>query len=214
MLEILAKSALAYLLGSVMGGLLLGRLRGIDIRATGSGNAGATNALRTQGKAFALAVLVIDAAKGALAVLVIPSIPWPILASAADPSVVAATCAAAAVVGHVYPLFYGFRGGKGAATLAGAAAPIIPSVMPVVLAIWVVGIVVSGYVGVSTVLAAAAAPLFLLLFDPAVFTSPIGAFTVTMALLILYTHRSNITRTIRGEENRFDSAMLFRRMRR
>ena len=214
MLEILAKSALAYLLGSVMGGLLLGRLRGIDIRGAGSGNAGATNALRTQGKAFALAVLVIDAAKGALAVLVIPSIPWPIPESAADPSTVAVTCAAAAVVGHVYPLFFGFRGGKGAATLAGAAAPIIPGVMPVVVVIWVIGIVLSGYVGVSTVLAVAAASLFLMLFDPAAFTSATGVFTVTMALLILYTHRSNITRMIRGEENRFESAMLLRRLRR
>ena len=214
MLEVFAKSALSYLLGSIMGGLLLGRLRGVDIRETGSGNAGATNALRTQGKAFAIAVLIVDAIKGALAAAVIPAIPWPLPVGTADPSILGVTCASAAVLGHIYPLFYGFRGGKGAATLAGAAAFVIPAVMPVVLAVWVAGIVISGYVGVSTVLAAVAAPVFLLLFDPAAFASPAGAFAVAMALLILYTHRGNITRMLRGEENRFESAMLFRRLRR
>src|SRR6056297_1776636 len=107
---------LGYLLGSLSGSLLLGRMRGVDIRSMGSGNAGGTNALRSIGWTFALGVVVIDIGKGVAAVFV-PSLP--LLFSEALPVSLAgagALCGLAAVVGHVWPLFFGFRGGKGAGT--------------------------------------------------------------------------------------------------
>ncbi len=145
MLEYLLRILLAYLLGSVNGSLLLGRLRGVDIRTMGSGNAGGTNALRTQGVWFAAGAVLIDVAKGYLAVYL----------SGLGVSPVAGlpeACAAAAVVGHVYPLWHGFRGGKGAATLLGSIAALAPWLLGVALAIWLLGMLVSGYVGLSTML--------------------------------------------------------------
>jgi acyl phosphate:glycerol-3-phosphate acyltransferase len=116
------KVLLSYLLGSIVGSLLVGRLRGgVDIRELGSGNAGGTNALRTQGKSFAIWVLVIDIAKGWLAVRLIA--PWVLPGVAPSPPDLAvwapAACGIAAIAGHVYPLWHGFRGGKGVATLVG-----------------------------------------------------------------------------------------------
>ncbi|MEO0998981.1 MAG: glycerol-3-phosphate acyltransferase, partial [Pseudomonadota bacterium] len=103
------KILLAYLAGSVSGSLVMGRLHGgVDIRTAGSGNAGGTNALRTQGAKFALGVIAIDIGKGALAGSIIAN------AFGADP-LAALACVAAAVIGHVYPVWHGFRGGKGAA---------------------------------------------------------------------------------------------------
>ncbi len=209
-MEVAVKVLLSYLLGSIMGGLVLGYLRGVDIRQTGSGNAGATNALRTQGKGFALGVLLIDIGKGILAALLIPVLPWP--GSSGVPHYLPMLCAVAAVIGHIYPVFFGFRGGKGAATLAGAAFTVVPGVIPIVLGVWLLGIMFSGYVGISTILAAAAAPVYISLTRDGGLFTPEGLFTLTMALLILYTHRSNLTRMLRGEEHRFESAMLWRKL--
>src|SRR5690606_2878124 len=115
--------AVSYLLGSIVGSLVLGRSRGVDIRTQGSGNAGGTNALRTQGKGFAAAVMVIDVGKGVIAA-------GPVAAAAIDSGWNAMTlqvlCGAAAVIGHVWPVYFGFRGGKGAATLVGVVGTIAP----------------------------------------------------------------------------------------
>src|SRR5262245_1948808 len=121
---LVAKLFVSYLLGSVMGGLVVGRLRGgVDIRGLGSGNAGGTNALRTQGKAFAFWVMVIDVGKALVAVLLVAPAALPALgADALAPAATAYACGAAAVIGHVWPVFFGFRGGKGAATLLGTLA--------------------------------------------------------------------------------------------
>lgn len=123
MLELGVTTLLAYLLGSLIGSLIVGRLRGgVDIRNAGSGNPGGTNALRTQGAAFALWVVLIDAGKGWIAVAVLPDLRLPFVGI--DPAIdrlwLTVACGAAVVVGHVYPVWYGFRGGKGAATLVGA----------------------------------------------------------------------------------------------
>src|SRR5690606_18163608 len=122
MLELGIKLLLAYLLGSAIGSLIVGRLRGgVDIRELGSGNAGGTNALRTQGKAFAAWVMLIDIGKGWLAAAVLPGLALPGIGIDAQVARqwLAVGCAAAAVLGHVYPLWFGMRGGKGAATLLG-----------------------------------------------------------------------------------------------
>ena len=142
MLEFSIKTLLAYLLGSLIGSLLVGRLRQVDIRTLGSGNAGGTNALRTQGPAFAIAVILIDIGKGLLAVGLLPgvSLPGVGIDASVDRQWLAVGCAIAVVIGHVYPVWYEFRGGKGAATLIGAVAMLSPLALIPVLVVWLVSV--------------------------------------------------------------------------
>ncbi len=190
----------AYLLGSLSGSLLLGRLRGVDIRTQGSGNAGGTNALRTQGWRFALGTVLVDVGKGLLAAwlaLRFGSLAWLPYAAVA-----------AAVLGHVWPVFHGFRGGKGAATLVGGLLLVWPLGLAVVIGSWLLVLVLSGYVGLSTILAVAT-------LLPLAFFTEAGlerwAFAAAMALFILYTHRGNLQRMRAGVENRFERVRLLRR---
>jgi glycerol-3-phosphate acyltransferase PlsY len=204
MLENILRILLAYLLGSVNGSLLLGRLRGVDIRTMGSGNAGGTNALRTQGPWFALGAVIIDVAKGYLAV------------SLAGRSVSAAAwlpeaCAAAAVVGHVYPLWHGFRGGKGAATLLGAVAALAPWLLAVALAVWLLAMLLGGYVGLSTMLAALSLPVAAVVRGAAAGSAQV-MFLAGLALFVIFTHRSNIRRMLAGQEPRSRRLWLLGRL--
>ncbi|MEO6172571.1 MAG: glycerol-3-phosphate acyltransferase, partial [Arenimonas sp.] len=137
-----------YLLGSISGSLLLGRFRGIDIRKAGSGNAGGTNAFRTQGFKFALGVVLIDVGKGALAAYLAHR-----FASANYSETLPLAAVLVAVLGHVWPVYHGFRGGKGAATLVGGLLLLWPMAVLVLIIIWVICLTVTGYVGLSTVLA-------------------------------------------------------------
>jgi glycerol-3-phosphate acyltransferase PlsY len=117
------KILLAYLLGSIVGSLVVGKVwGGVDIRKLGSGNAGSTNALRTQGPAFAVWVILIDVAKGWLAAAVLPGIVLPGVPGSTGAAALwlPAICAVTAILGHVFPVWHGFRGGKGVATLVGA----------------------------------------------------------------------------------------------
>lgn len=212
MIAIGIRCLLAYLLGSLMGSLMVGKVYGgVDIRTQGSGNAGATNALRTQSKLFALCVLVIDMGKGAVATALVGRMPMPHMDEAVTlpPGWTLALCGALAVVGHVYPVFYGFRGGKGAATFLGALAVIAPLALVPGLVVFALTLVLTGYVGLSTVLAVWGVAAFLLArCGPA---SSQFAFGLAMALFILYTHRGNMQRLLAGTENRFTRAMLLRR---
>lgn len=208
----LVKVVCAYLLGSVMGSLVLGRVcGGADIRTQGSRNAGATNAFRTRGAKFALAVMLIDLGKGVVAVTVLPFLPLPGAGAVIAPTTVALACGVAVVLGHVYPVFFGFRGGKGAATLTGVYLCVLPAAMPALLIIWAGVLVLSGFVGLATMLAAVSAIAIVALFYSQGLFSPLGLFTVAMAALVIFTHRANIARMLRGQENRFKKAMLLRR---
>ncbi len=139
MIEIVLKVLIAYLLGSVSGSLVLGRLKGLDVRNVGSGNAGATNALRAGGWAFALGVLVIDVGKGWLAAAVLPGLNLPgVASSTVSIQSVAILCGFAAILGHCFPLFHGFRGGKGVGTSVGVLLALSPMVSLVVVSVWVV----------------------------------------------------------------------------
>ena len=162
MLELGVKILLAYLLGSVLGSLVMGRLRGVDIREQGSGNAGGTNALRTQGWKFALGVVVIDVGKALLAAGMLPGLDLPGIGI--DPGVsrdwLAVCCAAAVVFGHVYPVWYEFRGGKGAATLIGAVAVLSPAALVPILLSWLACVALSGYLGPGPVVATATRPVY------------------------------------------------------
>ena len=210
MLELGVKTLLAYLLGSLIGSLLLGRLRGVDIREQGSGNAGSTNALRTQGWQFALGVLVIDVGKALLAVGVLPGLALPLVGydATVDREWLAVACAAAVIVGHVYPIWHEFRGGKGAATLLGAVAVLSPVALLPVLGVWLGCVLVTGYVGLGTMLGMASLPVYAALARPG--DMPLLAFGIAMAAFVAYTHRANIQRMMDGNENRARRLWLLR----
>lgn len=204
MLELAVKSLLAYLLGSLIGSLLVGQLRGgVDIRKLGSGNAGGTNALRTQGLGFAAWVMIIDIGKGWLAAGVLAPLSLPGIGI--DPQVdrvwLAAACAAAVVLGHVYPVWYGFRGGKGAATLIGVLVGLKPAAILPVFAVWLTVVMLTGFVGLGTMLAVASFPAYLVLTE-AIPSPALLTFGCVMTLFVCYTHRSNIERMRAGTESR------------
>ncbi|HEX7031302.1 MAG TPA: glycerol-3-phosphate 1-O-acyltransferase PlsY [Gammaproteobacteria bacterium] len=211
MLELLIKAVIAYLLGSIIGSLVVGRLAGgVDIRSEGSGNAGGTNALRTRGWKFALPVMLIDVGKGVLAVLVVARLPLPWVPEAAfEPEWVAVACGAAAVIGHVWPVWYRFRGGKGMATYLGVLGVLAWPVLVMALLVWVIVLILTGYVGLATMLAAAAVAVYSLLITG---FGPLFVFGLVMALFIVFTHRTNVARLRDGTEYRFEKAMLFKRV--
>jgi acyl phosphate:glycerol-3-phosphate acyltransferase len=209
-LELGLKTLLAYLLGAVLGSLVMGRLRGVDIREQGSGNAGGTNALRTQGWKFALGVVVIDVGKALLAVGWLPGAMLPMVAidPAVDRAWLTVACAAAVVVGHVYPVWYEFRGGKGAATLIGAVAVIAPLALVPVTLVWLGTVMLTGFVGLGTMLGTATLPVYFALTEPR--STPLVVFGLAMAAFVAYTHRANIGRMRSGNENRARRLWLLR----
>ena len=212
MLELGLKVLASYLLGAVNGSLLLGWLKGIDIRAQGSGNAGGTNALRTQGWFFALLVMAIDVGKGFIAPWLLPGLDLPGIGL--DPEVsrewLLLACAGAAVFGHCYPVWFNFQGGKGAATAVGALLAVAPAMLIVAGLIWGGTLVLSGMVGLATMASAVSLPIWCLFTAG---SGPLLIFLVLLAVFVLFTHRSNIRRILQGEENRMERAMLLRRSR-
>jgi glycerol-3-phosphate acyltransferase PlsY len=214
-MEFWVKVLLAYLLGSIVGSLVVGRLRGgVDIRKSGSGNAGATNALRTQGAKFAVWVIVIDVVKGWFAAAVLPNLVLPGIPPASGDLLILlpASCAFASVVGHVFPVWHGFRGGKGVATLVGAYAGLSPGLLLPLFASWLIVVVVSGFVGLASIVAALAMPIYLLLLTGGKFVSELG-FALACAVLVIFTHRGNIARMRAGTEPRARKLWLFGRRR-
>ena len=203
MSELIVKALLAYLLGSLVGSLLLGRLRGVDIRTMGSGNAGATNMLRTQGKAAALAVLLVDVGKGWVATGVLA--PWAIpgLTPAAGGmhSLAPSVCGLAVILGHIYPLWYGLRGGKGFATYLGAVLGINPGLVGVMILAWLATVVLTGFVGLASIVSAVAVAIAIAARSSA-FGQPLLVFGIVAVLLVIYTHRANIGRMLAGNESR------------
>ena len=210
MIELILKGALSYLLGSIVGSLAVARLTGgADIRTLGSGNAGATNALRTQGRKVALVVLVIDLAKGWIATAMVATWAMPAgitAASAALAAWSAPVCGLAVMLGHVYPLWYGFRGGKGVATLLGAVLGIKAWLLLPMILTWLAAVIAFGYVGLASILGAVALAVALALTRSG---TPLLVFGVLSALLILYTHRSNLARMRAGTESRARRLWLF-----
>jgi len=212
MLELGLKVLIAYFLGSIMGGVLMGRLKGgVDLSSVGSGNMGGTNALRTQGKLFALGVVIVDVGKGALAAGVLPALDIP--GVGIDPAMnrhwLTLTCAGAAVVGHVYPVWHRFRGGKGAATLVGAFGVLAPVLLLPLILVWLGIIVLTGYVGLATMTTAWSAAL-MIATSPGPAGRPFVVFALAAALFMLWTHRSNIARMRAGNESRNERLMIFR----
>lgn len=203
MSALLVKALLAYLVGSVIGSLVIGRLRGVDIRTMGSGNPGATNALRTQGMKVGLTVLFIDMFKGWLATAVLAA--WPLsLGQPADAALaawVAPVCGIAVILGHLYPVWFGFRGGKGVATLVGAVLGLSGWLLLAFVLTWLAAVILLGFVGFASMLGALAVLIAVAVGDfPA--RTPLLAFAVTTTALILYSHRANLARMKAGTEPR------------
>ena len=183
----------AYLLGSISFAVLLVRARtGRDIRAEGSGNAGATNVLRSHGKKLALLVALLDVAKGLAAVLLVRLV-------TSDPRW-AAAAGFAAILGHVFPVFYGFRGGKGVATAVGAFLALSPLAVLVSLALFIAIVAATRYVSLGSVVAFAVLPPIagLLFHAPRAVVTAAGM----TALLILFKHLPNLKRLARGQEGK------------
>ncbi len=188
----------AYVVGSIPAALLAGRLHGIDIRTQGSGNLGATNVVRVLGWKTGLAVFLFDAAKGALPVLLFPA--W--TASALDPRILALIFGLAAVAGHVRPVFLKFgKGGKGVATASGVFIGLAPVPMLIAFSVFVVVVLISGYVSLGSLISAAVLPAVLLYTAGP--QSPMFLVSVLLAAFVFWTHRANIGRLRRGEEHRF-----------
>ena len=210
MLELAVKLLIAYLLGTLLGSLILGRLRGIDIRSMGSGNAGATNALRTQGKLFGFLVLIIDIAKGLFAVWWLPTAVLP--GVGIDPDLprqwLTLGCGFAVIVGHVYPVWFGFRGGKGAATVVGVIAAVDLRLLVPLFLSWFIVLLLTGYVGLATMLSGAVLVAAVYVLEPA--NVPLLSFCFAVAVFVVYTHRGNIARMRAGQENRVRRLWLFR----
>lgn len=205
---IVGKLVFAYLLGSVSGSLLLGRLRGVDIRTLGSGNAGGTNALRTQGLKFAAGVVLIDVGKGALAA-------WLGGYALADPQLAlraALACGFAAVLGHVWPLFHGFRGGKGVATVIGMLLVLWPLLLLPMIGVFALVLGTTGYVGLGSILAGFTMLPAVCLFGRG--QAPLEWLLAggVIAVFLLYTHRANVQRLRAGSENRFERARVLARL--
>jgi glycerol-3-phosphate acyltransferase PlsY len=210
MLELGVKLVMAYLLGTALGSLILGLFRGVDIRSMGSGNAGATNALRTQGKLFGFLVLLIDIAKGVLAVWWLPAAVLPGIGVEAGVSRewLTMACGFAVIVGHVYPVWFDFRGGKGAATVVGVIAGLELRLLLPLLLSWIIVLMLSGFVGLATILSTVALVAAVCILEPN--NVPLLTFCAAVSAFVIYTHRSNIARMRAGKEHRARRLWLFR----
>ena len=186
----------SYLLGAIPTSYLAGRLiRGIDLREHGSRNLGATNLYRVLGWRFAIPVGLLDAAKGLIPVLVFAP-------RVSDSEVFALVCGLTAVVGHVFSIFVGFKGGKGVATAAGVMLGLTPVALGVAVAVWAALVFLTGYVSVGSIAAAAVFPVAVWLLEPP--TRPaILWLDIAVAAAIIWLHRGNIQRLLNGTENRF-----------
>jgi glycerol-3-phosphate acyltransferase PlsY len=195
---------LSYLMGSVPAGYIAGRVAGIDIRRVGSGNVGATNVLRALGKPYGYAVFLFDFFKGVgavwMSILIINAAhPWN-----QESELVGIMAGVLCVLGHAYPVWLGFKGGKGVATSAGVLFGLMPAAALTVLAVWFVTFQATKYVSVASIVAAVALPVtaaVMVHFEKA--GMPLVYFCACLAVVIVWRHRSNVSRLMKGTEPSF-----------
>jgi glycerol-3-phosphate acyltransferase PlsY len=196
----------SYLLGSIPFGYIAGRIAGIDIRTHGSGNVGATNVIRSLGKAYGYPVFGLDFLKGFTAVKVSLWAAGKIQPDWHSPELFGILAAISSVIGHSFPVWLSFKGGKGVATSAGALTALAPFAALIGLSIWIVTFWLTRYVSVASIAAAGALPLVILI------TTKVGReagsllfySSLCLAAVIIWRHRSNLSRLVRGTEPRFN----------
>ncbi len=195
----------SYLLGSIPFGYLAGKVRGIDIRKIGSGNIGATNVVRTLGKRYGYLVFVLDFLKGFGAVKISMAIARDARPEWGSPEIFGILAAVAAVIGHSFPLWLRFRGGKGVATSSGALFGLVPLAVLIAVVIWVSIFWFTRYVSVASLVTTIALPLVILIMTQlnqihgkALFYS-----SLCIAAVVIWRHHSNLSRLMHGREPRF-----------
>jgi len=213
MLNLLVVVILSYLAGSIPNSIIVSKLvKGIDIREHGSGNAGGTNVFRILGWKWGVLVIFLDALKGALVVILIArlyldSFPFTNVTPFDDFTLVQIICGIAAVIGHIWTVFAGFRGGKGIATALGFLITLITVDMLLALVVFTLTVYISRYISLGSIFAALSVPLILIIREN-VFGVDIPGygtilpFVVVTVMLVVYTHRKNIQRLLEGSENK------------
>ena len=196
---------LAYLLGSIPSGYIAGRIGGIDVRKVGSGNVGATNVTRVLGKRFGYPVFVVDFGKGLAAVAVGMMVAKNAQSTPQFVDLCGALAAIFSVIGHSYPIWLGFKGGKGVATTLGSLFGLHWISAAVVCVVWIVAFQLTRYVSLASIAAAIALPVTVatMLFLKQLQTPILLYFTVFLAGIIVLRHRSNLSRLLKGTEPRF-----------
>ena len=214
MIELVILLLISYITGSFPTSIVMTRvIKNIDIREHGSGNAGATNVFRVLGLKYAIFVLAFDILKGWLptavyATIIFQQLPVP------DQGLVQILCVFAAVIGHIFPIFTGFKGGKGVGSLIGVLLALYPLVFPLCLLIGVAVITTTGYVSLGSISAAIALPIIILILPRLGLISPnlsLVVFSLLVPWIIIFTHRTNISRIRNGTENRFEKAIIFKK---
>lgn len=208
MTSIIAIIILSYLAGSFPTSIIVSRLfKGIDIRDHGSGNAGATNVYRIVGWQAALIVVIVDIGKGTLATVLISSLQLGAMPDISH-SFFQIMAGVSAILGHSYPIFAGFRGGKGVATGAGMIMGLYPLIFLICLGVFILIVISTGTVSLASMLAAVTLPVAVFFLNG---TSdlPLFIFSLIIPLFIIYTHRENVGRLIRGEEKVLHSLKVF-----
>ncbi|CAN5444444.1 glycerol-3-phosphate 1-O-acyltransferase PlsY [soil metagenome] len=205
-LTLFMASALGYLLGSCPNGYLISRARGVDIRSHGSGNIGATNVLRVLGKKWGYLVFALDALKGFLAVRLAFVLAFAYLPDLAHREIIGILAGLACILGHTFPVWLKFRGGKGVATSAGVLLGLMPIAVISVLAVWLLLFKTTRYVSMASIGAAIALPLFVFLYLRTgwVTGASLLPFSILIAGVVVWRHRSNMKRLFHGTEQRFD----------
>lgn len=204
---------LSYLIGSIPTSIIVGKLvKGIDIRNFGSGNAGGTNVYRVLGWKYGILVILLDALKGALAVILVArlhygAMPFENATPFDDFTLVQIIAGVAAVIGHIWTIFAGFRGGKGIATALGMLITIITVDMLFAIVVFLLVVSVSKYISLGSIIAAISVPLIMIIRENIFHVDIPGygillPFCIGIALLIIYTHRKNLDRIFKGNENR------------
>jgi glycerol-3-phosphate acyltransferase PlsY len=203
MIPVLATVVIGYLIGSLPWGLWLGlAFRGVDVRTIGSRNLGATNVFRSLGRALGIATLILDMAKGALPVWIVPATP---LADhfPGGPQMCAIVVGLAAVAGHVWTLFAGFKGGKGVATMAGVLLALAPPAFLVFASVFVATVAFTRYISLGSILGSLAFTITIAVAKTWGPTSPTFVFALVVTALVILRHRENIDRLVHGEERKF-----------
>jgi glycerol-3-phosphate acyltransferase PlsY len=205
MLTLVLVLVISFLLGSIPFGYLAGRIGGIDIRKAGSGNIGATNVVRVLGKRYGYPVFVLDFLKGLGAVKISLAIASGVRPEWASPEMFGVVAAVSSVIGHSFPPWLNFRGGKGVATSAGALFGLMPLATLIGIAIWILVFWLTRYVSVASVATAVVLPLVISIMTRLDQSQGNALFysSLCIAAVVIWRHRSNLSRLMRGSEPRF-----------